>query len=214
MKKLLTGLVLLGLGNVSMADTGDIYVDVLGGVNILDNPTVFQNNVKRNWDSTHTGKGASFHLGAGYYLNDNIRLGTRYSYRRNNSTTVEEGDNVKHKRRSHTLMAEVAYDFVNSSSFTPYVKAGIGVARNSYGVDVLSQTIVFKKRNTTNFAWGLGVGVNYDISENLSLTAEYQYSDLGNSKTNNLTSDDGKYTFYNESDNHISEINIGLRYNF
>lgn len=84
----------------------------------------------------------------------------------------------------YSLFANVYYDFVNDSDFTPYVGGGLGGAY----LDVTSDTTIHSSGwsydangNTGqwNFAWNLGGGVAYKVSDNMALDFGYRYSDFG-----------------------------------
>ncbi|MVW51359.1 outer membrane beta-barrel protein, partial [Escherichia coli] len=89
------------------------------------------------------------------------------------------------------LMLNAYYDFRNDSSFTPYVSAGLGYARIHHKTtDVYelkyysSEETISNSRSDTdnNFAWSLGVGVKYNIYDNLSVDLAYRYFDAGKSQ--------------------------------
>lgn len=236
MKKVLMTLAMTTLGGVAAAESGDIYIDIAGGMNFSENtPSLHMREVNLNIldeaDRTllDSDKGHTFHLGAGYALTDNIRIGGRYSYHSSDPTIFMPnmwgtGNNASmtNNRHSHALMAEVAYDFVNSSNFTPYVKAGLGVSRNTHSATILrsggAPAVSLPQNTETDFAWRLGAGVNYRINKNLSVMAEYQYSDLGSTKTGTVSAlpitGNLRDQLYGESDYHVSEVNIGFRFDF
>lgn len=233
MKKILITLAISGISAQAIAEQGDVYIDVAGGVNLTTNaPTWSITNSAipsrirayniSNWFNND--KGNTFHLGAGYALTDNLRVGARYSYHSADTqvatTTPGTPFLLTTDRHSHALMAEVAYDFINSSNFTPYVKAGLGVARNSYRgvfgpfVGGGGPVATMPKNTETDFAWRLGAGVNYRFNENLSVMAEYQYSDLGSVRTANGAQPGGGDVFHTAGDYRVSEINVGFRFDF
>lgn len=215
MKKIVITAALAAISTAAIAESNDIYIDVLGGINSGDDVSGYENNIKATWASSETKSGGSFHLGTGFYLNDNIRLGTRYSYRGSKFEAVTLANaKVTNKARSHALLAEVAYDFTNTSGFTPYVKAGLGVARNSYSAYMPAQNISFDKKTKTSFAWAIGVGVGYKINKNISLLAEYQYSDLGKASTQDFLIGGGNTSHLGTNNHRISEVNLGLRVDF
>ena len=87
-----------------------------------------------------------------------------------------------------TLFTNGYVDFYNDTDFTPYLTAGVGVSF----VDV-----------DTNFAWNVGTGCRYALTENTSLDFAVKYIDYGYYKFDkyeaNLTSIDTSvgvvYTF-------------------
>ena len=66
------------------------------------------------------------------------------------------------------LMGNLWYDFSNGSAFTPYVGGGLGAALSTVQVSTgpVSST-------STNFAFQLGVGAKYALSENIDVDIGY-----------------------------------------
>lgn len=114
-----------------------------------------------------------------------------------------------------TLMANVYYDFNTSTNFTPYVMAGLGFAF----VDTeFSDTRGFNLSgdgDDSNFAWAVGLGVGYDINENITLDAEYRFMNLGSVETstalNGVSIPNGTI---DTDDLYANMFHIGVRYNF
>ena len=64
-------------------------------------------------------------------------------------------------------MLNAYYDIDTGTKFTPYVGAGIGMARLKAKIDDETD---FSKSKTT-FAWQVGAGISYAMTENVSLDA-------------------------------------------
>jgi opacity protein-like surface antigen len=60
------------------------------------------------------------------------------------------------------------YDFLKGNAFRPYITAGVGQAR----VDAQIQG---SNENSTVFAYQIGVGFGYNMSENVALDLRYRY---------------------------------------
>lgn len=75
--------------------------------------------------------------------------------------------------RTFTLMANAWYDIDMGSNFTPYVGGGIGYADNE-----VKHGLAFNG-SSGDFAWQLGAGVNYKISDGTSIGLGYRYLDAG-----------------------------------
>ena len=91
-----------------------------------------------------------------------------------------------------TMVANIFYDFKNSSDCTPYLGAGLGFAF----VDLEADSVAGKiSDSTTNFAWNIGFGANYSLNDNVALGLGYRYFDYGKAeiaktaKTNKVTGD-------------------------
>ena len=63
-----------------------------------------------------------------------------------------------------TMFANLYFDFHNETDFTPYVGGGVGAA--FVGPE-------------NNFAWNIGGGVSYDISENWKASLGYRFVSFG-----------------------------------
>lgn len=61
------------------------------------------------------------------------------------------------------------YDFVNSTSFTPFITAGLG----GYHMRLNSQDSSIE--NDLDFAWQAGAGVNYRLNDQISFDLKYRY---------------------------------------
>jgi len=88
-----------------------------------------------------------------------------------------------------SLMASLLYEFPIGLPVKPYVKGGLGI-----GGHVISSDTVHSRRpdvRDSDFrlrgnsaveihpAWSIGMGINYKISERISLNVDAQYIDLG-----------------------------------
>ncbi|MBQ1330790.1 MAG: porin family protein [Desulfovibrio sp.] len=115
---------------------------------------------------------------------------------------------------STTLLANVYYDFHNSSAFTPYVGAGLGFAFNYLGVDVHDRngnSIASQDERQTNLAWNVGLGAAYQINDNMAIDAGYRYVDFG------YTEVEGSSPFGSGSVGirpYAHELSLGLRWGF
>lgn len=127
--------------------------------------------------------------------------------------------------KSQSLMANVYYDFKNTSDFTPYVSAGIGASFNK--LDVTEYQAVYATSandKKTDFAWSVGVGVNYALDKDLDLDLGYRYVDLGKVNASTLVAWNGSYdgvtSFVGatasdyEAKLKSHDFSIGLRYKF
>ena len=108
-----------------------------------------------------------------------------------------------------TLLANVYYDFHNSTNFTPYVGAGIGMAFNYMGVDIKSPDGDHRSYDdwNTNLAWQVGAGVAYHFNENVAVDAAYRYLDLSYTEVSTTYGSVGIRPY-----NH--EFMLGLRFGF
>lgn len=144
-------------------------------------------------DSTEPGVTMTFESDSGLALSgaigmgfsNNVRLEAEVAYQKNDldkvnasivglgSATLDMGGDTS----STALLVNGYYDFVNSSAFTPFIGAGLGLAN----VD-LSPSFTFPGYGTisdssddTVFAYQFGAGVNYAVNEKISFDVKYRY---------------------------------------
>lgn len=117
---------------------------------------------------------------------------------------TEDGDSWKNSLENNSIMLNAYYDIDTGTKFTPYVGAGIGMARLKGKVTDTDESI---SKSKTNFAWQVGAGVSYAMTDNLSLDAGYRYMDSGDVT---IKEDWGKVKF--DSTSH--EFLLGARYAF
>jgi opacity protein-like surface antigen len=98
---------------------------------------------------------------------------------------------------AHVGLLNGYIDLFNWRGFTPYVGAGIGVARLSMDDFTTASSATFTETATgtqaiqlsngsagsqtkTNLAWALMIGTSYDLSQNAKLDLGYRYLNMGN----------------------------------
>lgn len=78
--------------------------------------------------------------------------------------------------------------------FSPYVHAGVGLSFNNAGnynespttgVTAVRVNPGFSSYTKTNFAYSLGAGVDFQVTQKIIVSAQYQYQNLGNVKSGN-----------------------------
>jgi opacity protein-like surface antigen len=134
--------------------------------------------------------------------------------------------NLDAKARSNfqTLFFNAYWDFHNSTAFTPYIGAGVGLGfiNNHYKFGfsgdpllpvpekVSSDSVSMNNMNTV-FAWNVGAGCSYAFNENFSADLAYRFVGLGYNETSK--------TFYGQkvkigTSPYANEFSLGLRYTF
>ncbi len=163
--------------------------------------------------------------GIGYRFGPNFRtdftIGYRGGYEISASenlggTTVAASSDIT----SWAALASAYYDFANSSRFTPYIGAGIGVARNSMDDANITVNGVSVGRwsgdDKTSLAWHLSVGTAIRVAQGISLDIGYRYMDLGTMEMGNTATVLGTPVsgVRSEDDLRAHEIQFGLRFDF
>jgi len=131
----------------------------------------------------------------GYDFGD-FRLESEFAYQVNNVGKINQSFVKGGDVTNLSLLFNGYYDFLKGSAVRPYITAGIGVAR-------VNAQIEGERDTDSIFAYKVGVGLSYNMSENVALDFGYRYfatSDLD--------------VFGLELSNSSHSILLGARYNF
>jgi opacity protein-like surface antigen len=119
----------------------------------------------------HHNKSASkAHLKTSYSVNGYAFDGTTYSSTSRDATVASDL-----KLSAWSLMANAWYDFhdILPYGITPYVGGGIGFAQVK--ISGMLDTIKLHEKDSTVFAWQIGSGVSFPITNSMKLFADYRY---------------------------------------
>jgi len=174
--------------------SGGGYISVFGGYALATTATGI---------ATQGGYNLSVPIGAGYIiggavgtkLGSNVRIEGELSYVSHsvNSTFASSGPGGTGSATGTTgtvyLLGNVWLDLDTGSGFTPYIGGGLGVAAITPNLTLDSAATY----NTTAFAPAaqLGVGVKFDIADNMSIDLGYRVKDVFNAT---LVSNNGAST--------------------
>lgn len=188
---------------LSQAQSAGPYVSGAAGVSL-----------PRDTDLTGTGIDTSVDHDPGYALSgavgnafgNGFRAEVEANYRRNGIDTVGGAAGTGHSSVLG-LMLNGLYDFSTGSKWTPYLGAGIGIARtNGDGTSPVGGSRI------DDTDWGFGyqgiAGVTYQLNEQAGLFGEYRY--FGTSGTT-LTTDSGVNV---DADGADHRFLVGLRWSF
>ncbi|MDR2141030.1 MAG: outer membrane beta-barrel protein [Deltaproteobacteria bacterium] len=149
------------------------------------------------------------------------------NHKTNLSVTDSNGDTASEEIRVnehseigiHTALLNLYYDFHNSSVFTPFVGAGVGLAVlhgklrradiTAPNLQAEFETDAEGDYGDAQFAWALGAGVNYAINQDWSLDLSYKYTNAGN---NSYTADIADIGL--ETKIQLHDVMFGVRYTF
>lgn len=208
----------------------------LGTSQQANDSTPYGNNIAVDADfpaEFDAGDGTVGVVGLGYQFNERMRIEGRIGYRDSdfNDRKVGTGERAGEEYildgslKSTTLTIEGFYDFPNSSPFTPYVKAGLGVSDNRYaarlgGAGVAAFDAIdgvadgyydnYADDDSTEFTWNVGVGGSYAVTKQTSIYGEYQYASFGDVKTGQDSFTDG----FEIDDASSHEVALGVRVKF
>ena len=131
----------------------------------------------------------------GYNFNKNFSADLSFDYRpsyKNNFTDTEDNFSYNYltKIKSLSLMANIYYNFNSFYNFIPYVTVGGGIAKNKTEDSIMKISDKTHSFNTTlsgstknNFIYKAGLGVKYNVRNNLDIGIQYQFINLGKFET-------------------------------
>ncbi len=175
-----------------------LYTSIKGFGSFMTKETEFSGseNSHTDFDKLRMGLG----LTAGLKF-DNIRTVlevSRFGKTDNAEIYSEVYSRISNK---YNVMLNGYYDFKNKTAFTPYVGAGVGLAR------IRGRVTEIGAKTTTNLAWQAGAGVSYTLNKQFDIDLGYRYLDNGNVK---LDYNDGKVDLKSK----LHQVYTGLRFNF
>lgn len=170
-----------------------------------------------------------FGLGVGYYFNNWLRFDLTGEYRTkanfHGTKIITSGgstftDEYTFSKSEWLFLANGYVDLGTWWCLTPYVGAGVGVARINISsfqdVNTPNAGVAFAPDNAKwNFAWAVHAGVSYKISKSLSVDLSYRYLDMGDAQSGIL------YTYLGTSSgqsqetlHHVTshDVRLGLRF--
>lgn len=138
----------------------------------------------------------------GYDLGNDTRFEGEISYQKNDFDTIFSSGvtrNVTGDANALSLLLNGYYDFATGNALIPYVTAGLGVTN----IETNDFTSTGSVNNDTAFAYQIGFGTTYTLSEEMAIDLRYRYL-----ASNNLTfgSTEVEYASHN--------IYLGVKVNF
>ncbi len=187
------------LAATSQSETG-LYIGARAGLGHQDvsnlNVTIdnsFKVPVKDRSDNISTGS-----IAVGYKINS---FRVELEGKLNNFFKTENA-----RIQSNTLTANTYYDFINSSMFTPYITAGLGIAETSFRVQNFEHT-----DHHNEFTYNVGFGLAVSITKSMAIDLMYRYINYDHIKYNQTT---GGTNIDISARNFMNEATLGLRYTF
>ncbi|MGC0371921.1 MAG: hypothetical protein DGJ47_000622 [Rickettsiaceae bacterium] len=119
-------------------------------------------------------------IGAGYYINEDVRTDLTLDYLLLN----EKNKEAKINGRANTLLANVYADVYSNDLAKFFVGAGAG----AYTMDLKAKGITTKKHKAkTAFVYALHAGVSTIVAEGINAELAYSFKDFGHVKFKNNT---------------------------
>jgi len=129
---------------------------------------------------------------------DSLRMEAELSYQKNDLDTVGITGitvdaatlGVSGKTKALTGLVNVYYDFDTGSPFRPYITGGLGFSRADINARISfedEQEVL--DEDDTGFAFQLGAGIGYEVTENVTLDLRYRYFSIPDLKFDNIETD-------------------------
>lgn len=150
-----------------------------------------------------------------YTYNDKTTFDTNASsIRTHNSYTENVSTPYTNTLTTQSLMLNGYYDFKNQSKFTPYISAGVGMTRiknNLKNTNYPDNEYSFSKSDN-QFTWAAGLGIAYNLSQNVALDLSYRYIDAGKFEfKHDHSAVENTLVNFKQTSNDFA---AGIRYNF
>lgn len=188
-------------GEAVVSTSGGGYISVFGGYGLAS---------AYNAHSTVAGTDFSAPLQAGYIIGvavgahvaPNVRLEGELSYSSRNLGTFPGASG---SLSTLYLLANAWFDLDTGSAFTPYIGGGLGVA------DIMPN-MAFGGNTFTTSAFApaaqLGVGVKFNVADNMSIDLGYRVKDVFNASLTGSVANDSNVNYLDQS------VQIGLDIGF
>ena len=115
-----------------------------------------------------------------------------------------------HIDNTNTVMLSLFLEPVHLKKFTPYIGVGVG---NTWMKSYTNDTVVGGSRSQMNFSWQGETGVQYGLTDRITLKLGYRYVDMGKLKINLSNSVGGSAGSY-KGRLTANEVIFGARYSF
>jgi opacity protein-like surface antigen len=112
---------------------------------------------------------------------------------------------------TYTLMFSLYFEPLRFEKFTPYIGAGIGSTWTKISTN---DTVVKGSRDKAIFSWQAEAGIQYDLTQHLTLKLGYRYIDLGNLEIHLRSVEDGTHYGKYRGELTANEVILGIRYSF
>lgn len=210
------------IGFSAQAETSNYYIQLNGGLARGLAP-------KQDMGDVKMGSSGIIGVEAGYKFNENLRASlsldylTNFSWTENVPTSLDVlRQDHSYKNKSFVGMLNVYYDILDYNGLTPYITVGAGFARNKatnnstfYNTDNTVLETSNQNGKKTNFAYKIGLGAKYNVSQDIAIDLRYQFVNLGKMHLNSTTSVTYKEPIPSLSGKaRAHQFLVGISYNF
>jgi opacity protein-like surface antigen len=158
---------------------------------------------------------AGVRLGAQFL--DFLRADIGYTYRGSLGFTTNSFQGTPnyfyrtHIDNTNTVMLSFYLEPVHIKKFTPYIGVGVG---STWFKGYTNDTLVGGSSSQTNFSWQGETGVQYGLTDRITLKLGYRYIDMGKLKINLSHIGTGASAGSLKGDLTANEVIFGARYSF
>jgi opacity protein-like surface antigen len=156
------GLYVSGNFGFAMASDSDLTDSTVPGVTV----------------NTEFDTGLAFAAALGYDFN-RFRAEGEISYQKNDIDKIDSPGvilDATGDAKALSFLINGYYNFINSSAFTPYISAGIGFAQVEFNnLNIASLGFSGSNDEDTVFAYQIGIGVGYAVTEKVTIDVKYRY---------------------------------------
>jgi len=128
--------------------------------------------------NTEFDTGLAFGAALGYNFS-RFRVEGEISYQKNDVDKIEAQGvflDATGNARALSFLINGYYDFKNRSAFTPYISAGLGFAQVEFNdLDISGLGFSGSNDEDTVFAYQIGIGVGYAVTEKVTIDVKYRY---------------------------------------
>ena len=156
------GLYVSGNFGFAMASDSDLTDSTVPGVTV----------------NTEFDTGPALGAALGYDFNK-FRVEGEISYQKNDVSQIGSQGvllNNTGKVTAFSFLINGYYDFINKSAFTPYISAGLGFAQVEFNnLDISGLGFSGSNDEDTVFAYQVGIGLGYAVTEKITIDVRYRY---------------------------------------
>jgi opacity protein-like surface antigen len=128
--------------------------------------------------NTEFDTGLAFGAALGYDFN-RFRVEGEISYQQNDVDKISAQGflfDATGDAKALSFLINGYYDFVNRSAFTPYISAGLGFAQYEFNnLNISGLGFPGSNEEDTVFAYQIGIGVGYAVTEKVTIDVKYRY---------------------------------------
>ncbi|MFZ1386226.1 MAG: porin family protein [Thiolinea sp.] len=206
MKKIFLGLTLSFISMSAAAE--QLWYGVASVVHVVNHPMILE-----DYDHSRSERGGAYNLAVGYEFNKNLAAELEWQKRTMKNHELHYSDN-KTIARNNAMIVNAIYKYPATNQIQAYAKAGIGLSRNSLASSSTGNQGTsgynYPEHTQSKFAYGIGAGMQLDLSKHIDLGLELRRMNLGKAKTEKAVENNAYY----ETGSVATEITVNIYFRF